>query len=82
MAIATHRDEYDGKSETIEDKEKKLTNILESVEGKICYQNNAFKILHEVDGRKVKKGIFDDPVVEEIAFKLQEQAYIVKVSLK
>ena len=83
MAIATHRDEYDGKSETIEDKEEKLRNILKSVEGKICYQNKAqFKILHEVDGRNAKNGIFDDPVVEEIAFKLREQAYIVKVPLK
>ena len=83
MAIATHRDEYDGKSETIEDKEEKLRNILKSVEGKICYQNKAqFKILHEVDGRKAKKGIFDDPVVEEIAFKLREQAYIVRVPLR
>ena len=83
MAIATHRDEYDGKSESIEDKEEKLTNILKSVEGKICYQNKArFKILHEVDGRKAKNGIFDDPVVEEIALKLREQAYIVEVPLK
>ena len=83
MAIATHRDEYDGKSESIEDKEEKLTNILNSVEGKICYQNKAqFKILHEVDGRKAIMGIFDDPVVEQIAFKLREQAYIVKVPLK
>ena len=83
MAIATHRDEYDGKSETIEDKEEKLRNILKSVDGKICYQNKAqFKILHEVDGRKAKKGIFDDPFVEQIAFKLREQAYIVKVPLK
>ena len=83
MAVATHRDEYDGKSESIEDKEEKLTNILKSVEGKICYQNKAqFKILHEVDGRKAKNGIFDDPVVEEIALKLREQAYIVKVPLK
>ena len=83
MAIATHRDEYDGKSESIEDKEEKLRNILKSVEGKICYQNKAqFKILHEVDGRKAKNGIFDDPVVEEIALKLREQAYIVKVPLK
>ena len=83
MAIATHRDEYDGKSESIEDKEEKLTNILNSAEGKICYQNKAqFKILHEVDGRKAIMGIFDDPVVEQIAFKLREQAYIVKVPLK
>ena len=83
MAIATHRDEYDGKSETMEEKEEKLRNILKSVDGKICYQNKAqFKILHEVDGRKAKNGIFDDPVAEEIAFKLREQAYIVKVPLK
>ena len=83
MAIATHRDEYDGNTESIEDKEEKLTNILKSVEGKICYQNKAqFKILHEVDGRKAKQGNFDDPVVEEIARKLREQAYIVKVPLK
>ena len=83
MAIATHRDEYDGNTESIEDKEEKLTNILKSVEGKICYQNKAqFKILHEVDGRKAKQGNFDDPVVEEIARKLREQAYIVKLPLK
>ena len=83
MAIATHRDEYGGNTESIEDKEEKLTNILKSVEGKICYQNKAqFKILHEVDGRKAKQGNFDDPVVEEIARKLREQAYIVKVPLK
>ena len=83
MAIATHRDEYDGKSETIEDKEEKLRSILKSVDGKICYQNKAqFKILHEVDGRKAKNGIFDDPVVEQIAFNLREQAYFVKVPLK
>ena len=83
MAIATHRDEYDGNTESIEDKEEKLTNILKSVEGKICYQNKAqFKILHEVDGRKAKQDNFDDPVVEEIARKLREQAYIVKVPLK
>ena len=83
MAIATHRDEYDGNTESIEDKEEKLTNILKSVDGKICYRNKAqFKILHEVDGRKAKQGNFDDPVVEEIALKLREQAYIVKVPLK
>ena len=83
MAIATHWDQYNGKSETIEDKEEKLRNILKSVEAKICYQNKAqFKILHEVDGRKAKNGIFDDPVVEQIAFKLREQVYIVKVPLK
>ena len=80
MAIATHLDEYDGKSETFEEKEEKLRNIMKSVEGKICYQNKAqFKILHEVNGRKAKNGIFDDPVVE---LKLREQAYIVKVPLK
>ena len=83
MAIATHLDEYNEESETIKEKEEKLRNILKSVEGKICYQNKAqFKILHEVDGRKAKEGIFDDPVVEQIAFKLREQAYIVKVPLK
>ena len=55
-------------SQKVSKTKKKLTNILKSVEGKICYQNKAqFKILHEVDGRKVKNGIFDDPVVEEIA---------------
>ena len=83
MAIATHRDEYDGKSETIKDKEEKLRNILKSVDGQISYPNeDQFKILHEVDGRKAKQGIFDDPVVEQIAIKLQEQTYIVKVPLK
>ena len=83
MAVATHQDEYDGKSETIEDKEEKLRNILKSVDGQISYQNEPqFKILHEVDGRKAKQGIFDDPVVEQIAIRLQEQAYIVKVPLK
>ena len=83
IGIATHRDEYDGKSETIEDKEKKLRNILKLVDGRVSYQNEArYKILHEVDGRKAKQGNFDDPVVEEIALKLREQAYIVKVPLK
>ena len=83
MAIATHRDEYDGKSETIKDKEEKLRNILESVDGQISYPNeDQFKILHEVDGRKAKQGTFDDPVVEQIALKLRDQAYIVKVPLK
>ena len=83
MAIATHRDEYDETSETIEDKEEMLGNILKSVDGQIGYQNEAqFKILHEVDGRKAKEGIFDDPVVEQIALKLREQAYIVRVPLR
>ena len=60
-----------------------LRNILKSVDGQISYQNEAqFKMLHEVDGRKSKEGIFDDPVVEQIALKLREQAYIVKVPLR
>ena len=83
IGIATHRDKCNEKSESIEDKEKKLTNILKSVDGRVSYQNEAqFKILHEVDGRKAKQGIFNDPVVEQIAFKLRQQAYIVKVPLK
>ena len=83
MAIATHRDEYDETSETIEDKEEILENIFKSVDGQISYQNeDELKILHEVDGRKAKEGIFDDSVVEQIALKLREQAYIVKVPLR
>ena len=83
MAIATHRDEYDETSETIEDKEEILENILKSVDGQISYQNeDEFKILHEVDGRKAKEGIFDDSVVEQMALKLREQAYIVRVPLR
>ena len=66
MAIATHRDEYDETSETIEDKEEILENIFKSVDGQISYQNkDELKILHEVDGRKAKEGIFDDSVVEQ-----------------
>ena len=88
IAIATHRDKYDellmkGEiTETIEDKEERLKQIFQSVEGNLSYQNPVTgKILSEVDGRKASQRITDDPVINDIRHELNKQAFEVEIPL-
>ena len=87
ITIATHHDEYEEKLkkevETIEEKEKKLTKIFESIEGNLSFHDvTSGKILYEVDGRKASQGVFDDPVIKEIRAELKDQAFKVKIPLR
>ena len=89
ITVATHRDDYDCKQqqnrekvETIEEKEEKLAQIFHSVESNLFYRDaTSKKILHEVDGRKASRKIFDDPVIKEIRAELREQAFEVDIPL-
>ena len=88
IAIATHRDKYDellmkGEiTETIDDKEKRLKQIFQSVEGNLSYQNPVTgDILSEVDGRKASQRITDDPVINDIRRELSKQAFKVEIPL-
>ena len=88
ITIATHRDMYDilkqkGEiNESIEDKEARLAQIFQSVEGNLSYQNPATgKILSEVDGRKAIQGVVGDRVIEEIRKELSKQAFEVDIPL-
>ena len=88
MAIATHRDKYDellmeGKiTETIDDKEKRLKQIFQSVEGNLSYQDPITgNILSEVDGRKASQRVTDDPVINDIRRELSKQAFKVEIPL-
>ena len=88
ITIATHRDTYDALkqkgeiSESIEEKEARLAQIFQSVEGNLSYQNPVTgKILSEVDGRKAMQGVVGDRVIEEIGKELSKQAFEVDIPL-
>ena len=88
ITIATHRDTYDALkqkgeiSESIEEKEARLAQIFQSVEGNLSYQNPVTgKILSEVDGRKAMQGVVGDRVIEEIRKELSKQAFEVDIPL-
>ena len=88
ITIATHRDTYDALkqkgeiSESIEEKEARLAQIFQSVEGNLSYQNPVTgKILSEVDGRKAMQGVVGDRVIEEIHKELSKQAFEVDIPL-
>ena len=88
IPIATHRDKYDellmkGEiTETIDDKEKRLKQIFQFVEGNLSYQNPVtWNILSEVDGRKASQRIIDDPVINNIRREVSKQAFKVEIPL-
>ena len=83
ITVGTYHDEYNeliksNKIESIEEKEMKLFNIIDSVSS-ICDTSH---ILHKLDGRKATRGDFKDKVVETIDQSLHDKAYEVKVPLK
>ena len=85
ITVGTYHDKYvelitckSKKIESIEEKEMKLFNIIDSVSS-ICDTSH---ILHKLDGRKATRGDFKDKVVETIAQSLHDKAYEVKVPLK
>ena len=86
MAIATHMDEYEkkeGNHETIEEKQKKFERILDSLKDHLyCPNFSAGDFFYKVDGRKAKRGDFDDPVIDQICEELKKQAFEVDVPLR
>ena len=86
MAIATHMDEYEkkeGNRETIEEKQKKFARILDSLKDHLyCPNFSAGDFFYKVDGRKAKRGDFDDPVINQICEELRKQAFKVDVPLR
>ena len=80
IAVATHEDE-EGK-ETVEEKEAQLTEIFESAQTNLHYENPGLrKILFKVDGRKASEENVEDEAITKIRTKLIKQAFTVKIPL-